>query len=200
MKKYKSKVLNLYRKQKFLNLLSVKLLLPITALFLLTMAIVGISIAIFLQNFALGGVFAGLGLSLSIVSLTYLLVNGEDDYYFKRKLKYLSEDMEKTKEDSLFEKQMYDEVQTLIQQKEDYNQTKKLINEITKKLKQNKEELTEQETEKMKEEKASLVKQKSIIKQQEKEIKKIENQYIKKNLLVQKLNPELEVEYLGVEI
>ena len=98
----KSKVLKLYNKQKILKLLSVRYLLPITALFLLVMGVAGITTAIVLKNFSLGGLFAGLGLSVSIASLVYILVNADDDYFFKTKLKNLSQDMEKAKEENLF--------------------------------------------------------------------------------------------------
>ena len=201
MKKYKSKVLNLYRKQKFLNLLSVKLLLPITALFLAVMTITGITIAIGLKNFSLGGLFAGLGLSVSIASLVYILVNADDDYFFKTKLKNLSQDMEKAKEENLFETQIYKELQFLTQQKDDYKETKSLVQELIAKLKQQKENSSEnnEDIEQLKQERLNLVKQKTMIKQQEKEIFKLEKQYTNKNKRIQQLNPDLDVEYLGCE-
>ena len=197
----KSKVLKLYNKQKILKLLSVRYLLPITALFLLVMGVAGITTAIVLKNFSLGGLFAGLGLSVSIASLVYILVNADDDYFFKTKLKNLSQDMEKAKEENLFETQIYKELQFLTQQKDDYKETKSLVQELIAKLKLQKENSSEnnEDIEQLKQERLNLVKQKTMIKQQEKEIFKLEKQYTNKNKRIQQLNPDLDVEYLGCE-
>lgn len=196
----KSKVLKLYKKQKIVKLLSTKYVLPLTALFLLLTATAGILLAIVFKKYGLGGAFAGLGLSSSIVSLTYLLVvNGEDNSFVESRLEKLKNDMEETKEINQFEKDMYNNVEILMQQEENLNKTKNLINELTQKLKSKQDGIviTDGEKQKLVEEKFNLVKQKAIVEQQKKDIKKLQKHYIKYNEKLKKLNPDLDVEYIG---
>ena len=196
----KSKILKLYKKEKIIKLLSVKFILPLTALFMLSTGITGIILAFIFKLYGLGGTFAGLGLSLGIASLTYVLMSGEKDSVIESMLKRNKNNMEEISKTSEFENQICQKIEVVKQDENNLLDTKKLINKLKEKLKLNQENLEEKNkiSVLLEEEKTNLIKHKIKIIQQIKEIKEFEKQYVLINKKIKKLNPNLDVEYNGI--
>jgi len=78
-------------------------------------------------------------------------------------------------------------------------QTKKLINELREKLASSQDKVEEKSQFKvcLKEQKLNLIKQRTQAREYLKEAKDYEKEYIRLNKKIKKLNPDLDVDYIG---